>query len=448
MLLRITNTGPDAPDLGYLVAKNPDKAQRFPFAYGDALVFWPTVTPQKCTVCLAVDITPEALLRQRRASQTEAFDYVNDRPYAAGSLLCSGITRAFRSAMAGRCKEKPWLVDKPLCLEAEVTPLPWPGREQFLRSLFVPLGWDVDHTPLTDETGSAPYCTLRLRGAARLADLLRQLYVLIPVIDPQKHYWVDDAEVDKLLQRGEGWLMTHPEKDMIARRYLRRSKELTRIALQRLNALPGMEEEPAPPPEARLNDVRIAAVADAVHRTGATSVLDIGCGTGALLEALADNKNLLRIGGMDVSARNISRAEERVRALPPIRQERITLFQGSVLYTDARLAGWDAATVVEVIEHLEQDRLPVFAEVLFGMAAPRTVVLTTPDRAYNRHFPQLTRAGLRHADHRFEFTAEEFEAWARKTAKQYGYDVTFGTVGPQDEDGAAPTCMGVFVKCA
>jgi 3' terminal RNA ribose 2'-O-methyltransferase Hen1 len=149
---------------------------------------------------------------------------------------------------------------------------------------------------------------------------------------------------------------------------------------------------------------------------------------------------------MDVSYRTLEIASDRLHMdeLPTKQKERIKLVQGSLMYRDKRLAGFDAAAVVEVIEHLDEPRLAAFERVLFEFARPATVVLTTPNSEYNTKFETLPAGQFRHRDHRFEWTREQFQAWAGGIAQRFGYKVQFKPVGEEDPQVGSPTQMGVF----
>lgn len=464
MLLTITNTKPPATDLGYLLHKNPARWQSFELAFGKAHVFYPEVSPDRCTAALLLDVDPVGLVRNRRGPGTDSGtldQYVNDRPYVASSFLSVAIARVLGTALAGTSKDRPELAEQALPLEAKIAVLPCRGGEDFLRRLFEPLRYEVIaiHHPLDEkfpEWGESPYYTVTLRATVRLQDLLTHLYVLIPVLDAEKHYWVGEDEVEKLLRHGEGWLATHPEKEAIAFRYLKRYGRLAREALARLS------DEDNPDPDAveeersrgetvfeetlKLNDQRIGAVMAVLKNSGAKRVLDLGCGEGKLLKALLETPAFEEIVGLDVSYRSLERAQDRLHldSLPPQRRARIKLIQGSLIYRDQRLAGYDAATVIEVIEHLDSPRLAAFERVLFEHAKPRLVVLTTPNSEYNVRFETLPAGQFRHKDHRFEWTRAQFEHWARGIADRFKYSVSFLPVGPQDPEVGAPTQMGVF----
>jgi 3' terminal RNA ribose 2'-O-methyltransferase Hen1 len=464
MLLTITNTKPPATDLGYLLHKNPGRWQSFELAFGKAHVFYPEVSPVRCTAALLLDVDPVGLVRNRRGPGGDSGtldQYVNDRPYVASSFLSVAIARVLGTALAGTSKDRPELAEQALPLEAKIAVLPCRGGEDFLRRLFEPLRYEViaTHHPLDEkfpEWGESPYYTVTLRATVRLQDLLTHLYVLIPVLDAEKHYWVGEDEVEKLLRHGEGWLATHPEKEAIAFRYLKRYGRLAREALARLS------DEDNPDPDAveeersrgetvfeetlKLNDQRIGAVMAVLKNSGAKRVLDLGCGEGKLLKALLETPAFEEIVGLDVSYRSLERAQDRLHldSLPAQRRARIKLIQGSLIYRDQRLAGYDAAVVVEVVEHLDPPRLAAFERVLFEQAKPRLVVLTTPNSEYNVRFETLPAGQFRHKDHRFEWTRAQFEQWARGIADRFKYSVSFLPVGPQDPEVGAPTQMGVF----
>lgn len=496
MLLTISTTRRPATDLGWLLHKHPAKVQAFELAFGRAHVFYPEATEERCTAALVLDVDPVGLVRRRGKPSGDRFSlqqYVNDRPYVASSFMSVAIGRVYGSALGGRCRDRPELVDEVLPLEARIAVLPCRGGEGFLRRLFEPLGYEVEAKqhpldPKFPDWGESSYFTVTLRGEQRLQDLLAHLYVLIPVLDNDKHYWVGQDELEKLLRQGEGWLAQHPEREAITTRYLKHQRRLAREALARLaeedhpdpdaeQAVHEQEEaaleatvvvadataeRPAEKPDEEetseleerpptLNTLRLAIVLAALRAAGAKSVVDLGCGEGKLLRLLLDDKQFERIVGMDVSLRSLKVASERLRLdrLPPMKRQRIDLMHGSLMYRDRRLridesAPFDAATCIEVVEHLDPPRLAAFERAIFEFARPRTVIITTPNREYNVRFETLPAGRLRHRDHRFEWTRAEFELWARGVAKRFEYQARFLLVGPEDREVGAPTLMGVF----
>ena len=460
MFLSIATTHHTATDLGYLLHKHPERLHDIDLTFGKAWVFYPDASETRCEVALVLDVDPVGLVRGKGQADGPLDQYVNDRPYAASSFLSVALNKAFRTAMSGVCSNRQELADSSIALEAVVTPLPLRGGETLLRELFEPLGWRVQVEPVeAADTPSAKklYARVTLTGVARLSALLNHLYVLIPVLDDAKHYFVGEDEIDKLLKRGEGWLEQHPAKELIVRRYLRHRGVLARAALERL--APETQDE-AIEPEARaapedvleapirLNDERMMAVVEALRATGAKTIADLGCGEGKLLQRLLRERWAERLIGLDPAARELEWAAKRLKLHlpggPP--EGRLTLLHGSLTYRDDRWAGAEAAALVEVIEHLDSDRLPLVERVVFGEARPANVVVTTPNAEYNALFPKLAAGAFRHPEHRFEWTRAEFQAWAERIGAAYGYRAAFHGIGQPDDALGAPTQMAVFSR--
>src|SRR5690348_3552801 len=242
MLLELSTTHKPASDLGFLLHKNPARVQSFELAFGIAHVLYPEASAERCTVALLLDVDPVGLVRTKGGPSGDGGllrQYVHDRPYIASSFLSVAIAQVLRSALKGECKERPELVVTPLPLEVKLAAVPCRGGEEFLRRLWEPLGYIVSATqepldPKFPDWGESRYFTVKLSGTKRLSELLSHLYVLVPVLDDEKHYWVGDDEVDKLLRFGEGWLSAHPERELIATRYLKHQRGLVRDAIARL----------------------------------------------------------------------------------------------------------------------------------------------------------------------------------------------------------------------
>lgn len=459
MLLTITTTHDPATDLGYLLGKNPARTQSVELPFGRAHVYYPEATDARCTASLLVDVDPVALVRRPQGDGGFALSqYTNDRPYVASSLLCVAISRVFGQALNGRCRDRPELAEQAIPLEARIAVLPAHGGG-LLRAVFEPLGYELDivRHPLDErfpDWGDSPYSTVTLRGTVRLQDLLRHITVLVPVLDDHKHYWIGDDEIDKLLARGEGWLATHPERAQITERYLKHRRSLTREAMRRLEGDDPASDEDKGREEAALErkvtlaEQRTKAVLAALRRNAVRRVVDIGCGEGRLLRQLMRDRTFERIVGMDVSIAALERANLRLHLdeLGDRARARIELIQGSLTYRDARLEGFDAACLVEVIEHVDPSRLEALEHVIFAAARPGCVIVTTPNVEYNVRFETLPAGKLRHRDHRFEWTRTQFEAWARAVAGRHGYEVELEPIGPLDPELGAPTQMGVFSR--
>jgi 3' terminal RNA ribose 2'-O-methyltransferase Hen1 len=471
-----------ATDLGFLLHKNPGRVQSFDVSAGTAHVFYPEAAPARCTVALLLEVDPVGLVRGRSAGQQEGFSlgqYVNDRPYAASSLLAVALSRVFKTAMTGRCVARPELAATAIPLRISVPVLPCRGGRELAARLFEPLGWQVSAEPIAlDETipdwGDSRYVDLRLSGEVRLAEALNQLYVLLPVLDDAKHYWVSTDEVDKLVAAGEGWLAAHPDKELISRRYLAHRAGLYRPALARLaevddapeesfdNAVPpseagaepapvpAPEPAPVPAPEPSLAQLRREAVLDVLRTAGARRVADLGCGEGALTAELLADRQFTEVIAADVSARALEIAERRLRLdhRPESQRQRLRLIQSALTYRDARLAGLDALVLIEVIEHIDPPRLGALERTVFGDAAPGLIVLTTPNAEYNVRYEFLAPGAYRHRDHRFEWTRAQLSAWAERVAAERGYEVTIRPVGADDPEVGSPSQLAVFTRVA
>ena len=473
MLLTVTTTAPPATDLGYLLHKHPDRLQSAPVSVGTAHVFYPEAAAGRCTAALLLEVDPIALVRGRKAGPGEGFalgQYVNDRPYAASSMLAMAMKEVFRTAFTGRCAARPELAAARIPLEITVPALSCRGGAPLVRRVFEPLGWQVEAAtrpadPAFPEWGDSAYADVRLTGEARLADALNQLYVLLPALDDAKHYWVSADEVDKLIRAGAGWLAGHPEQELISRRYLAHRRELTRAALARLadvddadpadldNAVePGAAladgEGPGAAPVVPLSEQRRGAVLAVLRAAGARRVGDFGCGDGALTRELLADRAIGQVVAVDVSVRALQLAARRLRldGMSEPQRQRVQIFQSALTYRDDRLAGLDAAVLMEVIEHVDPPRLAALERAVFGHAAPGTVVVTTPNAEYNVRFAGLAAGAFRHRDHRFEWTRGQFRDWADRVAGSFGYQVRFLPAGAEDPEVGPPTQLAVFSK--
>ncbi len=451
MLLTISTTATDATDLGYLVHKHPDRLHERDVGFGTARVFFPEASAERCTMALAVEVDAVGLAR----GSLRAEGYVTDRPYVAGSLLSVALIRTLGSALAGRSADRPERVDEVMPLVATLSAVHLPGGEGHLRTAFEPLGYAVDCRWMPGEPDAPPsVAAVTLRGEKTVRDLLRHVFILAPVVDGSKHYYVGVDEVDKLIRHGEGWLGDHPHRDWVIHRYLRFRKALARKALSLLvvdqieadEAAQGEEVQLETP--VRLNDQRhevvLAALRDPAREI--RSVVDLGCGEGRLLATLARDSRFERVLGMDVSSAALERAAGRIDRinLSEAKRQRVALTMGSVLYRDDRMIGFDAAILVEVIEHVDLSRLVSLEAAVFGHARPGRVVVTTPNSDYNPTWESLPAGEFRHRDHRFEWTRAQFHEWAERVAATFGYAVQFEAIGSVDPDLGSPTQMALF----
>jgi len=314
-----------------------------------------------------LEVDPIGLVRSFKSGGRQKLleHYVNDRPYVASSFLSVALNRVFRSAFTGASRGKQQLADAEIPLEMAIYSVPCRGGESLLR-LFEPLGYAVEaeqqalDKAFTD-WGDSAYFNVEIRGTKRVRNLLRHVYVLIPVLDKEKHYWVGDDEIEKLLRHGEDWLATHPEKELIASRYLKSRRSLANDALAQLSGDEVIPEEEAAATQEeelekpiRLNDRRLQAISEVVERCKPSSVLDLGCGEGRLLKELLENRQINEIIGVDVFSRALEIAERRLRLkdMPDNQRSRIKLLNGSLTYRDLRLADKDLAIAAEVVEHI------------------------------------------------------------------------------------------------
>ncbi|MCL4319232.1 MAG: 3' terminal RNA ribose 2'-O-methyltransferase Hen1 [Firmicutes bacterium] len=450
MILTITTTYHPATDLGYLLHKHPDKVQTFPLPFGQALVFFPEAGEDRCTAALLLDIDPIGIVRSKTRNPPVAQHYVNDRPYTVSSFMSVAIAKVFGTALSGNCRAREYLPHQAIWLEAYLGVLPSDGGEPLIRRIFEPLGYTlrIQKTlldPLFADWGEAPYYAVTLQAETSLYKLLNHLYVLIPVLDNDKHYYISDDEVEKLLHHGEGWLKSHPERETITWRYLKHNSRLTTRALSLLEPTSQSPEDASERP-LPLREQRIQAVLNVLKKTEVSRILDLGCGEGGLLNYLVQEPLFKELVGLDISLAALRKAHKRLDAMPERLSRKVKLWHGSLIYRDRRLEGFDAAVLMEVIEHIEPELLSYFERALFEYARPRVVILTTPNKEYNSLFASLAPNGLRHADHRFEWTRQEFGHWTEKTANRFGYQVRTHEVGAEDPTLGSPTQMGVFQR--
>lgn len=461
MLLKITTTHSPATDLGYLLHKHPAKFQTKELSFGNAHVFYPEATEERCTATMLLDINPVELTRTMQKQYSGSFKlehYVNDRPYVASSFLTTAISKVYGSALNGTCKNKPELVNQPMPLTAELAVVLAKGGEPLIRRFFEPLGYTV--TASMDsldekfpEWGESPYFKVTLSQTTTLQLLLSHLSVLLPALDNNKHYYIGKEEIEKLLKRGGEWLKSHPDQRAIVNRYLKHRRSFANEALEQLvDETTATKEENAPEQEAKLetkislHQIRLQAVLEQLKKSGAKTVVDLGCGGGKLLRLLIKERQFEKIVGMDVSYRSLEVAKSRLYYddMAPAMQERLQLIHGALTYRDKRIEGFDAAALVEVIEHLDAPRLQALEKIVFGCARPKTMIITTPNREYNVLFENMPADKLRHTDHRFEWTRAEFKNWGDRVAKEHGYEVEYLPLGEVDEVHGAPSQMGVF----
>ena len=463
MLLTITTTHRPATDLGYLLHKHPDRVQTFGVPFGEAHVFYPEATDERCTAALLMAVDPVGLVRRGGGRGSFALaEYVNDRPYVASSFLSVAMNAVFKTAMAGTCKERPELAAVAASARGLDARRPRPRwraaraaalRAARLRGRTRRRCRSMQPRP-NGATAATSTCVSAPTSGSRT--LLNHLYVLLPVLDDDKHYWVDEAEIEKLMRRGEGWLAAHPERDLIVRRYLKRAGAGCSIRRLRSSTRPprrrwtprSRSARTSSRSASRLRDQRLGTVQAVLKASGARRVLDLGCGAGALLERLLRD-GYDEIIGVDVSARALEAAHRELKLdrLHDAQRQRIKLLQSPLTYRDKRLTGLRRRRAGR------GDRAPrsaaaggARAERVRRRRGLRPVVVTTPNAEYNVRWETLPAGEFRHPDHRFEWTRARVRGWADGVAARHGYAVRFLPVGPEDPEVGPPTQMAVFER--
>ncbi|WP_285760833.1 3' terminal RNA ribose 2'-O-methyltransferase Hen1 [Nocardiopsis ansamitocini] len=454
MLLTISATRCPVTEFGLLLHSDPDTVQTVEQAHGAAHVFYPEANEQRCTAALLLEVDPLRLRRTRggRTPDFASVQYVNDQPYAASSLFAATIAAVFHRALNGECPERPERVRTVLDLTLHLPAVPCDGGPGQARQLFEPLGWTVTAEPVPLDPGlpgwgDSRYLALTLTGEQRVADALSHLCVLLPALAGAPRLLGDGREADPL-RHAAGWLPGHPHRAQIADPPPEGHDE-DGIAVRRLVEVEGRSTGTGSPPahETPADGGRHAdAVLAVLLEENARSVVDLGCGSGRLLALLCAEPTLERITGVDVAGAALRRAERLLGQDRIDEPARLALLTGSVLYRDDRFASHDAAVLMNVVEHIEPGRLPAMEQVVFGHAAPRTVVVTTPEADSAPRDVAEGAGAYRHPDQRFAWTRDRFRAWAQRVARVHGYRVRYVPVGPDDPGPGPATQMGVFTR--
>lgn len=485
MYFSLTSIGPAAADLSFLLRKHPDKVQRFDLPTGVATVFFPESSAERAEMTMVLTVDPIELIRNKSIRHGAGFplgQFVNDRPYATTSLVSHAVAKVFSSAMTGGLASDPEAPFRRTDITLRLPALPVVAHRELagadlVRALFEPLGWTIAATPLPadpqhPEWGDSRYLDVTLSAHTTVADALRQFCALVPVVTDAQHYWVSSNQAEALVRLGtligseasseppadlasRSWLAGHSLAELIVRRYLVHQRDLVDECWALLGGLPDAEGETGHAEKVtqrapRLADLRSAAIHAQLSGLGATSVVDMGCGEGALLRVLSRDASFRRLIGTDVDSRALRRAAESLNLFDADERlrDRVQLLHSSATYRDDRLKGADALVLMEVIEHLDADRLPTLVDTVFGFTRPGHVLVSTPNIEYNAFYPTPFETGYRHSDHRFEFTRAEFEEWASGIGEAYGYTVRFAGIGEADPEHGASTQMAVFTLLA
>jgi 3' terminal RNA ribose 2'-O-methyltransferase Hen1 len=471
MMLSIACKNLSEEELGFLLHKNPARVHPLDLSFGKVYVFFDEPPEgHQAQVCLLVDVDPLAMVQGRGGLGHQDALYVNDRPYVASSLLASAVTKVFGTALSGRCKERPELVDR----EIEWTfAMPFVARGSMLNALFhlfEPLGYEFD-PDLLNYDSSVDYATsarpilTRIAVRTTLSEALSHLVVLIPVLDGENHRWVDDGDLVPFVRRVESWLPDHPYGMYILRRALKYQTSLVKAFTERFPAitgsmarLPQLEAnvwddatvEAAGCQPLSLNSQRFSAVEAVVSALSPSSIVDLGCGDGSLVSQLVKQTSIQKLVGMDVNPLVLSRARARLEhlSLTKAQTEKIQFIHGSLAYRDPRVKGFDLALLIEVIEHIDAERLETLEHQVFDYGQYSTVVVTTPNREFNDLYVGMEKGKMRHSDHRFEWTRQEFLNWAKRIGDAFGYNYEISEIGAGNPAVGSPTQMAVFSKKA
>jgi 3' terminal RNA ribose 2'-O-methyltransferase Hen1 len=458
LLLSLSVSGEHAPDLGFILYKHPDRVFEKSTPKNRITGFFAENSAGRAEFCLTVEVDQVERVRGVNWDRGIA-SYVEPMPFLAASHMSQALSSALGSAMNGVLASKDPIVDARV-KEVGVKPLPITIKVGAVRCspymitrLFEELGWTVmveSHgldVPNVSEEDDRPLHVFTLTGAATVSDALTQLYVLLPVLDPSRHYFYDESEVRKLFDKGGEWLKNHSARDLIISRYLSKSKELREYARQlfgRFQEKKDIDEliaetedamgEWEDPDDNSPHQQRHSRIVGDIAEWRARTVIDLGCGEGKLLERLVRIAPDMRVVGIEPSAREIERARKKLSNNPGKNLDpRVEFVHGSAMYGDERFKGFDAAVLSEVIEHVDEERLSLLARSVFGIMAPRRVIITTPNGDYNKVFGFFP-GEFRHADHRFEWTMTECRAWVDGVTATYDYEAEITPVGGRNPE--------------
>jgi 3' terminal RNA ribose 2'-O-methyltransferase Hen1 len=425
MLLSISVEGAGADTLSYVVQKHPAKI----FEKGNLRLFFPKYDKNASSLVAMAEF-PEFKLWDKDTPGADA--YVSSREYALSSLFCRELKGAFGTVLSGKYKDEKdqKMAETPLEVVVDALPLATSLTDEQLRSLFQPLryaGFTPSYT--VDHSYQYPWMPQRhrvlelaLRGQKTIREVLRHLLVLIPAIDNYTHYTELDTLVAELKNYGEGWLDQHPKKAFITARFLRNSRKL-------IKEFDGAEEKKQGEAELEkrifLGELRTNWFLDTVKRLGARSVVDAGCGSGRLAEAM-NKAGVLEVSAFDCHGKAVQAAKYHL-------ENKANVFFSSLMYRDDRLLSKDAILLQEVVEHMPAFQLRRAMELIFKVYRPKWVLMSTPNRSYNKIFG-MPEGAFRHRDHKFEFDEAEAKRFCDSLPGGYKY-----AIEPIGQDYVPPT---------
>jgi 3' terminal RNA ribose 2'-O-methyltransferase Hen1 len=452
MQLTIRATGDHVQAISYLLAKNPNNIYERNHKGHLVRLFYSEFSETECEVTIFVTPDPIELIKNNSAAY-DITHYINDREFAVSSIFCTFIRTALGTGLNGQPKEEyiEW-VNHPFSFQFSFGPVVSSLSDQQLDDLFNPLGYEVnisrgevDYTFTVKSKSTARF--ISLKGMQTLQNGLRQLFVLIPVLDNYKHYYIDEKEIDKLERYGQGWLEDHPLKEFILRQALR-FKEIYSILENNEEAINKKhnKQESKTTDKVRLNDLRYEKIIEVVNTIEPRgSVVDFGSGEGKLSLRLGFVNGIKEILAVEPSESATLRAMERFEKVES--KEGFvtpTSVWGSLFYFDERLINKDIMILCEVIEHIDEYRLPKIMDTILNDYQPKVLIITTPNKEYNKVYDM--DVPFRHNDHRFEWTREEFRNWCLERSSNYPYDVTVDGIGERHETYGFPTQMCMFAR--
>lgn len=445
MQLTIRATGDNVKAISYLVSKNPENLYERNQKGHLVRMFYSKFADKELE--MTVFVTPDPLeLMQNKSNSFDITHYINDREFAVSSIFCSFIRSALGTALNGQPKEEyaQWVGHEfPFVLE--LGPVASTLSDQQLKDLFEPMGYQVDierpeiHYSFQLKESSTVR-TLTLTGYQTLQNSLRHLFVLIPVIDNYKHYFIDEKEIEKLERYGDGWLEEHPMREMIYRQALR-FKEIYSLVES-----PNTEEKPEEPVrKVRLNEMRYEKIVETAKLLKPNSIVDFGSGEGKLAVQLGFINGVQEVLAVEPSqaatlkaVKRFEKVKDRSSFIEP------TTLWGSLFYYDERLKGKDLIILCEVIEHIDAQRLPKAFDTILNLYAPESLIITTPNQEYNEIYDMEDH--FRHDDHRFEWTRQEFQEWCKARNHLDLYELEFSGIGEENLNQGFPTQMCVFKR--
>ncbi|MFJ7684675.1 3' terminal RNA ribose 2'-O-methyltransferase Hen1 [Peribacillus butanolivorans] len=445
MQLTIQASGDNVQAISYLLSKNPRNLYERNHKGHLVRLFYSKFTETELEATIFVTPDPIELVKGNSNSY-DITHYINDREFAVSSIFCSLIRSALGTALNGQPKEEhtEW-VNHPFSFQFEFGPVVSSLSDNQLKDLFEPIGYEVMITrpeieysfQIKDKSSAR---SISLKGMKTLQEGLRHLFVLIPVIDNYKHYYIDEKEIEKLERYGDGWLKDHPMRDYIYRQSLR-FKEVYSIVENRKPEEKKEEKEN----KVRLNDLRYEKIVDTVSQMNPRSIVDFGSGEGKLSVRLGFVEGVKEILAVEPSQTAAIKALGRFEKVK--NKEKFVVPEtlwGSLFYYDERLKNKDVIILCEVIEHIDEYRLPKVLDTILHDYQPNALIITTPNHEYNEVYDM--EDVLRHNDHRFEWTRAEFRQWCTERNHRDIYSLKFEGIGEEHDTYGYPTQMVVFER--